>query len=145
MLLPSDKLAAVRAMRERQGRIAFVGDGLNDAPVLAGADVGMAFASGSDTATEAADVVLMRSEFGAVGEAVRTAVRTMRIARQNIVFALGVKLLVLVLGLVGMASMWLAVFADTGVALLCVLNAVRLLGTDRDEEKQTVCCAGQEA
>lgn len=142
-LLPSDKLEAVRSMREKCGRVAFVGDGLNDAPVLAGADVGMAFASGSSAAAEAGDVVIMRSEFGAVAEAVRTARSTMAIARQNIVFALGVKVLVLLLGLVGMASMWLAVFADTGVALLCVLNAVRLLKTDKAETAQDTCKASQ--
>lgn len=137
-LLPSDKLSAVRSLREKHGRVAFVGDGLNDAPVLAGADVGMAFASGSSAAAEAADVVLMRSDFGSVAEAVRTARSAMRTARQNIALALGVKALVLMLGLVGMASMWLAVFADTGVALLCVLNAVRLLRADKKE--QQACC-----
>lgn len=131
MLLPTDKLEAVREMRVRYGSVAFVGDGLNDAPVLAGANVGMAFASGSDAASEAGDVVLMRTSFGAVSEAVGIARRTMRIAMQNIVGALAVKLLVLLLGMVGMASMWLAVFADTGVALLCVLNAVRLLKSDK--------------
>ena len=91
---------------------------------------------------EAADVVLMRSAFGSVAEAVRTARSAMRIARQNIALALGVKALVLVLGLVGMASMWLAVFADTGVALLCVLNAVRLLKTDKTKENacHDSCC-----
>ena len=141
-MLPSDKLSAVRSLREQYGKVAFVGDGLNDAPVLAGADVGMAFASGSSAAAEAADVVLMRSAFGSVAEAVRTARSAMRIARQNIALALGVKALVLVLGLVGMASMWLAVFADTGVALLCVLNAVRLLKGDKTKENacHDSCC-----
>lgn len=136
MLLPSDKLDAVRDMRVRYGSIAFVGDGLNDAPVLAGANVGMAFASGSDAASEAGDVILMRTSFGAVAEAIQTARRTMRVAMQNIVGALSVKLLVMILGLCGMASMWLAVFADTGVALLCVLNAVRLLKEKDSEQEQ---------
>ncbi len=142
-LLPSDKLSAVRSLRETYGKVAFVGDGLNDAPVLAGSDVGMAFASGSSAAAEAADVVLMRASFSAVGEAVDTARSTMRIARQNIALALGVKALVLVLGLVGMASMWMAVFADTGVALLCVLNAVRLLRAKKADAKPSDSCDGQ--
>lgn len=138
MLLPSEKLEAVRELRNTHGSVAFVGDGLNDAPVLAGANVGMAFASGSDAASEAGDVVLMRTSFGAVGEAIAISRRTMRIARQNIIGALAVKLLVLLLGMVGMASMWLAVFADTGVALLCVLNAVRLLQTE--DRHENGCC-----
>lgn len=137
-LLPADKLNAVREIREAYGSVAFVGDGLNDAPVLAGANVGMAFASGSDAASEAGDVVLMRTSFGAVAEAIRISKRTMRIAMQNIVGALSVKLLVMLLGLCGMASMWLAVFADTGVALLCVFNAVRLLKTG-GRQKQGCC------
>jgi Cd2+/Zn2+-exporting ATPase len=97
-----------------------------------------ASSSGSSAAAEAADVVLMRSDFGSVAEAVRTARSAMRTARQNIALALGVKALVLMLGLVGMASMWLAVFADTGVALLCVLNAVRMLRADK--KGRQACC-----
>ena len=126
-LLPQDKLAHLQEMRRESGAVLFVGDGINDAPVLAGADVGAAMGSGADAAIEAADVVFMTSQVTAVPEAVAIARKTGRIAMQNVVFALAVKALVIILGFAGMANMWMAVFADTGVAMLCVLNSIRAL------------------
>ncbi len=126
-LLPHQKLEQLQQLRQETGGVMFVGDGINDAPVLAGADVGAAMGSGADAAIEAADVVFMTSEPGAIPEALKIARRTTRTARQNVVFALGVKAAVMVLGLLGHASMWLAVFADSGVAMLCVLNSIRSL------------------
>ena len=126
-LLPDEKLSALQDLRSRYGGAMFVGDGINDAPVLAGADVGAAMGSGADAAIEAADVVFMTSDPEAIPESVAIARRTAAIAWQNVIFALGIKLAVMVLGLTGHASMWMAVFADSGVAMLCVLNAIRLL------------------
>ena len=126
-LLPEEKLAKLQEIREQYGSVMFVGDGINDAPVLAGADVGAAMGSGADAAIEAADVVFMTSSMEAVPEAITIAKATGRIAMQNVVFALVVKALVMVLGLLGYANMWMAVFADTGVAMLCVLNSIRIL------------------
>jgi len=126
-LLPEEKLSHVQKIRRQHGAVLFVGDGINDAPVLAGADVGAAMGSGADAAIEAADVVFMTSGASSIPEAVSIARRACRIAAQNVVFALTVKIGTMILGLLGFANMWLAVFADSGVALLCVLNAVRAL------------------
>ena len=126
-LLPQQKLERLQRIRTERGAVMFVGDGINDAPVLAGADVGAAMGSGADAAIEAADVVFMTSDVEAIPQAMEIARSTGKIAWQNVVFALAVKLGVMILGLNGFASMWLAVFADSGVAMLCVLNSIRLL------------------
>lgn len=126
-LLPQDKLRELEAIRKQHGSVMFVGDGINDAPVLAGANVGAAMGSGADAAIEAADVVFMTSSVTAIPESISIAKITSNIAKQNVVFALAIKALVMVLGLTGFANMWVAVFADTGVAMLCVLNSIRIL------------------
>lgn len=130
-LLPGDKVEQVEKLlaEKRQGeKLLFVGDGINDAPVLALADAGVAMGGlGSDAAIEAADVVLMDDQPGKLADAVKIARKTMAIARENIIFALGVKGLILLLGLFGMASMWAAVFADVGVAVIAILNAMRAM------------------
>lgn len=126
-LLPEDKLKRLTEIRANHGAVMFVGDGINDAPVLAGADVGAAMGSGADAAIEAADVVFMTSAMEAIPQSLEISRATGRIAMQNVIFALTVKIAVMLLGLFGFASMWLAVFADTGVAMLCILNSVRIL------------------
>ena len=126
-LLPQDKLNILNKVRAEQGSVMFVGDGINDAPVLAGADVGAAMGSGADAAIEAADAVFMNSNVESIPLSIRIARSTNRIAMQNVVFALIIKIAVMILGLAGFANMWMAVFADTGVAMLCVLNSVRVL------------------
>lgn len=125
--LPQDKLNNLSKIREEKGAVMFVGDGINDAPVLAGADVGAAMGSGADAAIEAADVVFMNSRLSAIPESIKIAKKTKAIAMQNVIGALVIKALVMVLGFAGIASMWMAVFADSGVAMLCVLNSVRIL------------------
>lgn len=130
-LLPQDKVDQVERLLSEtspKGKLAFVGDGINDAPVLTRADIGIAMgAMGSDAAIEAADVVLMDDKPSNIARAIRVARKTMRIAWQNIVFALGVKFIVLILAALGIANMWLAVFADVGVAILAILNAMRCM------------------
>ena len=126
-LLPQEKLEILQKLRGEYGSVMFVGDGINDAPVLAGADVGAAMGSGADAAIEAADAVFMTTGVKAIPEAIRIAKETNRIAIQNVVFALAVKAAVMVLGLLGYANMWMAVFADTGVAMICVINSIRVL------------------
>ena len=130
-LLPADKVDRVEellAQKSDKGMLAFVGDGINDAPVLARADVGIAMgALGSDAAIEAADVVLMTDEPSKIAAVMQIARKTIRISNENIVFALGVKFLVLILGAVGRANMWAAVFADVGVSVIAILNAIRTM------------------
>lgn len=130
-LLPADKVAQVeRLLREKpkKEKLAFVGDGINDAPVLTRADIGIAMGSmGSDAAIEAADVVLMDDDVRKIASIVRISRKTLSIVKQNIVFALGVKAIVLLLGAFGAANMWEAVFADVGVSVIAILNSMRAL------------------
>ena len=129
-LLPGDKVEKVEALlkEERKGKLAFVGDGINDAPVLARADVGVAMGGiGSDAAIEAADVVLMKDEPTALANAIKIGRKTNKILWQNIIFALGIKIIVLILATIGDANMWEAVFADVGVTLIAVINSMRAL------------------
>ena len=132
-LLPADKVERVEALLAdpaRKGKLAFVGDGINDAPVLARADIGIAMGGmGSDAAIEAADVVLMDDRMTGLPRAISLARRTLCIVKQNIVFALGVKAVILVLGALGCAGLWAAVFADVGVAVIAILNAMRAMKT----------------
>lgn len=134
-LLPQDKVERLEeliAATSTKGRLAFVGDGINDAPVLARADIGIAMGGlGSDAAIEAADIVIMTDEPSKIISAMKVSKKTMRIVRQNIVFALGIKFLVLVLSAIGITSMWAAIFADVGVSVIAVLNAFRALKTPK--------------
>lgn len=130
-LLPGDKVAKVESLlndSESKRKVAFVGDGINDAPVLARADIGIAMGSlGSDAAIEAADVVIMDDDLRKISSVVKISRKTMKIVKQNIVFALGIKALILILGAFGLATMWAAVFADVGVAVIAILNSMRTL------------------
>lgn len=132
-LLPADKVErfeAIEAAKTGRGNIVFVGDGINDAPVLARADIGIAMGGmGSDAAIEAADIVIMTDEPSKVATAIRIARKTRGVVFQNILFAMGVKGVFLLLGAFGMATMWEAVFADMGVALIAILNAMRVMNT----------------
>ena len=123
-----DRVEALLREKSERGKLAFVGDGINDAPVLSRADIGIAMgALGSDAAIEAADIVLMDDKPSKLAEAMKISKRTLRIVRQNIVFALAVKAAVLVLSAFGLSNMWEAVFADVGVSVLAILNASRAL------------------
>lgn len=130
-LLPGDKVDHVEkllAEKSEKGRLIFVGDGINDAPVLARADIGIAMGGlGSDAAIEAADIVIMTDEPAKITTAMHISKETLKIVKQNIIFAIGVKVLVLILAALGVASMWWAVFADVGVAFIAILNAMRAL------------------
>ena len=130
-LLPGDKVEKVEELlmqKTEKGKVAFIGDGINDAPVLARADIGIAMGGlGSDAAIEAADVVIMTDEPSKVAAAMKISKRTLRIVKQNIVFVLAVKFVVLALGAVGIATMWSAVFADVGVSVIAILNAIRVM------------------
>jgi Cd2+/Zn2+-exporting ATPase len=129
-LLPGDKVSKVESLLEKKsgGKLAFVGDGINDAPVLSRADIGIAMgALGSDAAIEAADIVLMDDDPAKIAKAIRISRKCLGIVYQNIVFAIAVKLLALVLVALGVANMWLAIFADVGVMVLAVLDAIRAM------------------
>ena len=132
-LLPADKVEKIEeliAMKGAKEKLAFVGDGINDAPVLSRADIGIAMgAMGSDAAIEAADIVLMDDDPAKIALAMKISRKTLRIVYENIVFALAVKFVCLVLGALGIANMWIAIFADVGVMVIAVLNATRALRT----------------
>ena len=129
--MPADKvekLEEIFSQKSNKGKLVFVGDGVNDAPVLARADIGIAMGGvGSDAAIEAADVVIMTDEPSKIATAIKISKKTLSIAKQNIFFALTVKIIVLILGAIGIANMWGAVFADVGVSIIAILNAIRVL------------------
>ena len=134
-LLPGDKVAQVEKLLDEKGekeKLAFVGDGINDAPVLSRADIGIALgALGSDAAIEAADIVLMDDDPLKISKAIRISRKCLRIVYENIYFAIGVKVVCLILGALGIANMWAAIFADVGVMIIAVLNAIRALNVKK--------------
>ena len=132
-LLPQDKVSiAEKLMNEKKGNLLFIGDGINDAPVLALADIGVSMGSlGSDAAIEASDIVIMMDEPSKIGKAIKISKKTMRIVRENIVFAISIKIAVLILSLLGIATMWSAVFADVGVSVIAILNSLRVLNVKK--------------
>ena len=132
-LLPQDKVSiAEKLMNEKNGNLLFIGDGINDAPVLALADIGVSMGSlGSDAAIEASDIVIMMDEPSKIGKAIKISKKTMRIVRENIVFAISIKIAVLILSLLGIATMWSAVFADVGVSVIAILNSLRVLNVEK--------------
>ena len=134
-LLPGDKVAQVEKLLDEKGekeKLAFVGDGINDAPVLSRADIGIAMgALGSDAAIEAADIVLMDDDPLKISKAIRISRKCLRIVYENIYFAIGVKVICLILGALGIANMWAAIFADVGVMIIAVLNAIRALNVKK--------------
>lgn len=147
-LLPADKVTKVETLLQKEGndKLAFVGDGINDAPVLSRADIGIAMgAMGSDAAIEAADVVLMDDDLLKVSAAIQIARKCMRIVYENIWFAIGIKVLCLLLGAIGLANMWLAIFADVGVMVLAVLNAIRALFVKNCIEQRQIQASGSPA
>ena len=127
-LLPNQKVEIVEDLMKDQAKLAFIGDGINDAPVIARADVGLSMGGiGSDAAIEASDIVIMTDEMAKLPTAIRISRMTKKIAWQNIILAIGIKILVMVLGTLGIANMWVAIFADVGVAVLAVINSLRIL------------------
>lgn len=132
-LLPQDKVSiAEKLMNEKNGNLLFIGDGINDAPVLALADIGVSMGSlGSDAAIEASDIVIMMDEPSKIGKAIKISKKTMRIVRENIIFAISIKIAVLILSLLGIAKMWSAVFADVGVSVIAILNSLRVLNVEK--------------
>lgn len=133
-LLPENKVEKVEEIikNTNNGTVIFVGDGINDAPVLARADIGIAMGGiGSDAAIEAADVIIMTDEISKIEKAIKISKKTLKIAKQNIVFAITIKILVLILSILGLSNMWQAVFADVGVTVIAIINALRVLNTKK--------------
>ena len=132
-LLPQDKVSITeKIMHEKDGNLLFIGDGINDAPVLALSDIGVSMGSlGSDAAIEASDIVIMTDEPSKISDVIKISKKTMKIVRENIVFAISIKIAVLILSLLGIATMWSAVFADVGVSVIAILNSLRILNVKK--------------